>query len=154
MRNSGLIIFFLIGKTEAHFIALQEVTREFQEGLLKQSWYGVCKSLQSLTTTLTYCRVRERYFVSDIKEDNFSFMGNLILSGSLSPLVMILLLISFVLVFPFDRILLRNYTQEFGEPKVTVEGYIDSLNGRRLSIFNVHLKAGTKVVLPLFFLFM
>jgi len=41
--------------------------------------------LQLLTTALTYCRVRERYYVSDIKEDNFSFMGNLILSGSLYP---------------------------------------------------------------------
>jgi len=69
---------------------------------------------------------------------------------TLSPLIFFL--IFFVIVFPFDRILLRNYTQEFGEPKVTVEGYIDSLNGRRLSIFNVHLKAGTKVLplLPFF----
>ena len=43
LKNS-LLFFFWIGKTEAHFIALQEVTREFQEGLLKQNWYGIFKS--------------------------------------------------------------------------------------------------------------
>ncbi len=71
--------------------------------------------------------VRQHYYISDITGNSVKPVGNLLLSR-----------------FPFDSLEQRSYIH-YGRPKTLLLGHISSLNGRRLSVAVVHLKAGTAV---------